>query len=105
MLRFIPCMPIIHSAKKKMRQDRKRTSHNLGIKTNLKSLIKQSKKTPSSEVFQMLQSALDKAVKTKLIHANKAARIKSRLSKLTEPVKISNKKAAKKRVVRKTSKK
>ncbi len=74
-------MPIIRSAKKKMRQDKKRTAHNSKIKDALKMLIKKMRREPSSKALQEVSSALDKAVKTKLIHANKAARLKSRLSK------------------------
>lgn len=88
-----------------MRKDRKLTAHNAVIEANFKNLIKKIRKTPSPAVFQELQSSLDKAVKTKLIHANKAARLKSRLSKITEPVKQTAKKstARKKAPVKKTS--
>lgn len=100
----IPHMPIIKSAQKKMRKDKKLTAHNAAKKINLKNLIKQIRKNPSPAVFQQLQSSLDKAVKTNLMHANKAARLKSRLSKITEPVKISTKKVSKKKApIKKTS--
>jgi ribosomal protein S20 len=79
-------MPIIASAKKKMRKDKKLTEHNAVIKANLKNLLKKARRSPSPESLREITSALDKAVKTKFIHANKAARLKSRLSKLTEPV-------------------
>ena len=75
-------MPVIKSAIKKMRKDKVRTARNLKSKENLKSLLKQARRTPSSESFTKLSSALDKAVKTHLIHANKSARLKSRLNKL-----------------------
>lgn len=75
-------MPIIKSAKKKMRQDKKKTAHNKTIKENIKKLVKQVRKNPTKEVYQKLTSTLDKASKTKLIHPNKASRLKSRLSKL-----------------------
>lgn len=75
-------MPLIHSAKKKMRQDKKKTLHNSKIKNALKNLIKKMRREPSDKALQEVSSALDKAVKTKLIHANKASRLKSRLSKM-----------------------
>lgn len=75
-------MPIIASAKKKMRKDKKRTAHNYKLKTQIKGVIKQTRKTPNPKNYAELQSRLDKAVKTNLIHANKAARLKSRISKL-----------------------
>lgn len=75
-------MPIIRSAIKKLRKDKVRTARNRVRSANVKSLIKKARqaKTPAalSEVF----SALDKAAKVKLIHPNRAARLKSRLSKL-----------------------
>lgn len=79
-----------------MRKDKKLTAHNLEIKNKLKNLIKKMRRNPSAEALQEVTSALDKAVKTKYIHANKAARLKSRLSKLSEPVKTQTKKAVKK---------
>lgn len=75
-------MPLIKSAIKKMRKDKKRTAHNKKIEENIKKLVKQARRSPSAKNFTGVQSALDKAVKTHLIHANKAARVKSRLSKL-----------------------
>lgn len=80
--RIIKSMPIIKSAKKKMRQDKKRTAHNKELKDTIKGLVKTARRTPSVKSLQEVQSSLDKAVKTNLLHANKAARLKSRLSKL-----------------------
>ncbi len=101
-------MPIIKSAKKKMRQDKVRTEHNSKIKNALKTLIKKMRREPSSKALQEVSSALDKAVKTKLIHSNKASRLKSRLAKNLASgkiVSVTQKKAAKKAPVKKTSKK
>lgn len=88
-------MPIIKSAIKKLRKDKVRTARNRVRAANVKSLIKKARqaKTPAalSEVF----SALDKAAKVKLIHPNKAARLKSRLSKLITPAIKSTKKSPK----------
>ncbi len=81
-LLFPSSMPIIQSAKKKMRQDKKRTERNKLKKDNVKALIKNMRRDPSTEVYSKLSSALDKSVKTKFIHPNKASRLKSRLSKL-----------------------
>lgn len=80
-------MPIIKSAIKKMRQDKKRTAHNLKIKNNLKSLIKKMRKNRSTKLLAEVSSALDKAAKIKLIHPNKAARLKSRFFRLSTPAK------------------
>ena len=74
-------MPIIKSAIKKMRKDKVRTARNIKRELNLKSLIKRVRKSGSAIDLQKAFSALDKAAKVKLIHPNKAARLKSRLSK------------------------
>ena len=75
-------MPIIKSAIKKVRKDKKRTARN-AVKSNaLKKLIKITRKNPNTKNLSAVFSALDKASKTNLMHKNKAARLKSRLSKL-----------------------
>lgn len=75
-------MPIIKSAIKKMRKDKKREAHNKEFKDKIKGLVKNMRQKPSGKVLSELASALDKAVKVKLIHANRSVRLKSRLSKL-----------------------
>jgi small subunit ribosomal protein S20 len=74
-------MPLLKQARKKMRHDKKRTIQNKDRKIALKKLVKNMRKTPSSANLTSVFSGLDKAVKTNLIHKNKANRIKSRLSK------------------------
>jgi small subunit ribosomal protein S20 len=90
-------MPIIKSAQKKMRQDKKRTARNLMVKNSIKSLVKNMRRTPNAKALQEVSSVLDKAVKINLIHANKSARLKSRLSHLivsTKSTKTASKKPA-----------
>lgn len=84
MLEFFS-MPIIQSAIKKLRKDKKRTQQNLAKKAHLKEGLKKARKNPTPAVVKAAISAFDKAVKTNLIHRNKAARIKSRLAKLVKP--------------------
>lgn len=74
-------MPIIKSAIKKVRKDKIRTARNKKRAASLKSIIKKAKLSKSAKDLQSAYSALDKAAKVKLIHPNKAARLKSRLSK------------------------
>lgn len=76
-------MPILKGSIKKMRKDKKITARNKTIEADLKGLIKNMRRKPSPDQLQKVQSALDKAVKTKLLHQNKASRLKSRLSQLT----------------------
>ena len=73
-------MPIIRSAIKKVRKDKVRTARNTKRELNLKSLIKKARASHTAKNLQAAFSALDKAAKVKLIHPNKAARLKSRLS-------------------------
>ncbi len=74
-------MPIIKSAIKKVRKDKTRTARNKKRDLILKSLIKKVRMNKTAKDLQAVFSALDKAAKVKLIHPNKAARLKSRLSK------------------------
>lgn len=74
-------MPIIKSAIKKVRKDKTRTARNKTRELTLKSLVKKARAEKSPKNLQAAFSALDKAAKVKLIHPNKAARLKSRLSK------------------------
>ncbi|MBI2597389.1 30S ribosomal protein S20 [Candidatus Daviesbacteria bacterium] len=75
-------MPIIRSAIKKVRKDKTRTARNKKREMVLKSLIKKARTSKSAKDINAAFSALDKAAKVKLIHSNKSARLKSRLSKL-----------------------
>lgn len=80
MLYYQRPMPIIASAIKKMRKDKTRTARNLAREIALKKLMKTFRRQPNSKNLSNAFSALDKAAKIKLIHKNKAARLKSRLS-------------------------
>ena len=74
-------MPIIKSAIKKVRKDKVRTVRNKKRELALKALIKKVRVSKTAKDLQAVFSALDKATKVHLIHPNKAARLKSRLSK------------------------
>ena len=97
-------MPVIKSAQKKLRKDRNRTKRNKDFSELLKSGLKKVKKLPTEKTIKDAVILVDKAVKKNLIHKNKAARIKSRLSKL---IKKPNQKTAisKPKTVKKTKKK
>lgn len=75
-------MPVLKHAKKKLRQDKRRTVDNLRIKSFYKKLIKEAKKQPTTESLRKAFQAIDKAAKKYVIHKNKAARLKSSLSKV-----------------------
>lgn len=69
-------MPIIQSAKKKLRQDKKRTVINKKVKLNLKDAIKSVTAKATAQSIQTVHKAIDTAKKKKIIHKNKAARLK-----------------------------
>ncbi len=75
-------MPIIRSAIKKVRKDKTRTKRNKERGAVLKALIKKARIQKTAATLKAVFSALDKAAKVKLIHPNKSARLKSRLSRL-----------------------
>ena len=82
-------MPIIKSAKKKLRQDKKRRLYNKKYEFEYKKLINQARKHKKSDTAKKTQellkkaySAIDKAAKKKIIHKNKAGRLKARVSRL-----------------------
>ncbi len=75
-------MPVTKSAKKKLRKDKKRTLRNKKIKDLLKIIVKKAKKTAREKTIQEAIKAIDRASSKHLIHKNKAARLKSSLSKL-----------------------
>lgn len=75
-------MPVIKSAKKKLKVDKKRESANKKVIALIGLVTKKAQKKPTAENVQIAFKAIDKAVKKDIFHKNKAARIKSRLAKL-----------------------
>ena len=75
-------MPITKSAKKKERQDKKRKDINLRQKVKTLDIIRSFKKKPTPSHLSKLYSALDLTAKKHIFHHKKAARLKSRLSRL-----------------------
>jgi small subunit ribosomal protein S20 len=74
-------MPITLSAKKKMHQDVKRKAQNLRVLETMKKDIRTTKTKPTAKNLQTAYSSIDKATKKKIIHKNKASRLKSQLAK------------------------
>jgi len=75
-------MPVIKSAKKKLRFDRKRESSNKKAEAFIDFVIKKAQKKPSPGNIREAFRTIDKGVKKDIFHKNKGARIKSRLAKL-----------------------
>jgi small subunit ribosomal protein S20 len=87
-------MPNIASAKKRMRQDAVRRTRNRSARSTLRNHLRKvreaiaAKEVEKSESeFRILVKKLDKAASDNLIHANAAARTKSRLSKAIKALK------------------
>lgn len=99
-------MPIIKSAKKRVKVARKATTRNVKTKRNLKAALKSfqasltsGKKT--SELHAKVQSALDKAGKKNVMHKNKVARKKKQLAAAAKKSAGVTKSSAPKTAVRK----
>lgn len=81
-------MPIIKSAKKALRQNKKRRARNVerldairGLRREVLKLIAANKIKEAEEKLPLLYKALDKAAKRGVIKPNAAARKKSRMAK------------------------
>ena len=102
-------MPLLQNAKKALRVSKRKAVVNSRVRSIVKTMVDKLKKSPSSENLRNAYSAIDTAVKNNLMHKNKAARVKSQLSKLAKPEKATKakpaKKAAKKAPAKKTTKK
>jgi len=81
-------MPQRKSAKKYLRKSARNRAKNIATATEVKNAIKKFKKSLPAEnkdeaktLLSRAYAKLDKAVKRKVVHANKASRQKSRLTK------------------------
>jgi small subunit ribosomal protein S20 len=80
-------MPNTPSAKKRMRQDSVRRARNRATKSGLRTQLRRVREAitakdaeKSQAEFRTMAQKLDRAAASKVIHANRAARTKSRLS-------------------------
>ncbi|MFN2459854.1 MAG: 30S ribosomal protein S20 [Candidatus Velthaea sp.] len=85
-------MPNIKAAIKWTRQSEKRTKRNLDTKTRLKTLFKKAKS--GADEPGAVEAQFDKAARKGIIHPNKAARKKSRLTKAIKVTAAANAAAA-----------
>jgi small subunit ribosomal protein S20 len=90
-------MPIIKSAKKRVRTAQKAAVRNSKTKRNLKVALKLFTKSPSSKSHGSAVSMLDKAAKKGVIHKNKAARLKKRAAAKAKAAGVKPGKAAAKK--------
>ena len=91
-------MPVTKSAQKALKKDRRRMVVNQLIRRQFKAALKKARLDPNLKNLSQAAKILDRAAKKRVIHPNKAARLKSRLAKLSQKkktVKKNPKKAAK----------
>ena len=74
-------MPVTKTAKRALRSSKKKAKVNSSILSTLEIAIRTAKKSATAKNIQKVFSLTDRAAKNKVIHKNKAARIKSSLSK------------------------
>jgi small subunit ribosomal protein S20 len=78
-------VPRLRSAKKALRQSRRRAAHNRTQRSALRTALKRVRNAPSPEdaaqAYRAAVQLLDRAARQGLIHANNAARHKSRLAR------------------------
>lgn len=74
-------MPNIKAAEKWVRQSDKRELRNRDVKTRLKTLFKKAAASGEAANAPSVESQFDKAAQKGVIHPNKAARKKGRLTK------------------------
>ena len=87
-------MPNSAGAKKRLRQNKVRNLRNRATKSRVRGLVKQVRTAiasgdveASTQALQVATKKLDQAAAKNVIHANKAARTKSRLSKAIKALK------------------
>jgi small subunit ribosomal protein S20 len=80
-------MANIASAEKRARQTTKRRARNMSLRSKLRTAIKQTReaigagdKAKAAEAFRATMGTIDAVASKNIIHANKAARHKSRLA-------------------------
>ena len=86
-------MPNIKSAKKRVKTNAKERQVNILANSSMKTAIKKFEKSvkdgnkeEASNNLNIAMQRIDKAVNRNLVHKNKAARIKSRLTKLNNTI-------------------
>lgn len=75
-------MPVTKTAKRALRGSERKAIINKIVLSKLEIAIKKAKRTKTEKDVVSASSFADRASKSRSIHSNKAARIKSQLSKL-----------------------
>ena len=84
-------MPNVKSAEKRMRTNKIREERNKAARSRLRTAIKKVRQSENADAegaeatYLQAKSLLDRAARKRLIHPNKAARLKSKLAKAVKP--------------------
>lgn len=99
-------MPVTKSAKKKLRQDKKREAQNALLEKRFRKILRTALKTGAKKDIAQAMQLADKTAKKHIYHANKVARIKSNLAKrlVTQQKRVSEKPAKRQAQKTKSSK-
>lgn len=77
-------MPLLKHAKKALRASERKAEVNQRVRSTARSAMKKMQTEPTKENLTQAYEAIDKAAKRGIFHDNKAARLKSQLSKLVK---------------------
>lgn len=77
-------MPVLKSSKKALKVAKRRKEENEALRSKIRQAQKAVALAPTTKTVSQAFSTIDRAVKKHLIHKNRAARLKSQLSKLLE---------------------
>lgn len=76
-------MPVIKSVEKNVRQNARRRAQNKARRTRLKTAVANfnaAAKKDKKKLYPAVQAMIDKTARERVIHPNKAARLKARLA-------------------------
>ncbi len=74
-------MPITKGAIRKQKADKRKAKINLAVRKSVVKAVSLARKQPTEKNLKAMFSKLDRAVKVRIIHKNKAARLKARISR------------------------
>jgi small subunit ribosomal protein S20 len=77
-------LPTHKSAKKRLKTNEKSNVRNRAVKSRIRSLVKNAETSVDEASLKEAVSLLDRAARKKVIHPNKASRMKSRLAKAVQ---------------------
>lgn len=80
-------MPILKSAKKALRHDRRRALVNAKVRRIMKRAVKLAARQPTEKNISEAYRRVDRAAKKGVVHKNTAARLKARLAKRLKELK------------------